>query len=233
MHDYSILDLLKYKTQLINFCILSFLWAVYNFIKYGLDSTAKKIPEYNNNISLVLCTHIIGLISLYLIMLMYISNIRAFHKILLSIQLITFIALSFALYSDNININKKIYIFSLVIAQICWNCLYLLLILITLLIYPIMLRSKGLGWNIGFGTIGKLVVMFLVDLSNEHEYILYFLLFDFLLLVFSYGLPRKIGSFILDLKEYERKEKEKEINDLDVNDEQEVLDLEKKLSKDI
>ena len=237
MKDYSILDLLKYKTQLINFSILSFLWAVYNFIKYGLDSTAKKIPEYNNNILLVLCTHIAGLISLYLIMVMYMSNKRAFHKILLSIQLITFITLLLALYSDNININKKIYIFTLVITQIFWNCLYLLLILITILIYPIMLRSKGLGWNIGFGTIGKLFVMFLVDLSNDHEYILYFLVCDFFLLVFSYGLPYKIGSFVLDLKDYEKKdkkkEKQKEKSDFDDSDEQEVLDLELKLSKDI
>ena len=210
MHDYSILDILKYKSLLIHFSILSFLWAVYNFIKYGLDSTAKEIPEYNNNILWVLCTHIIGLISLYLIMLIYISNKRAFHKLLLSIQLISFITLLIALHSDNININKHIYIFSIVIVQICWNCLYLLLILITILIYPIMLRSKGLGWNIGFGTIGKLVVMFLVDLSNEHEYILYFLLFDFLLLIFTYGLPNRIGSLVLDLNEEKEREREKE-----------------------
>ena len=170
-------------------------------------------------------------------MVMYMSNKRAFHKILLSIQLITFITLLLALYSDNININKKIYIFTLVITQIFWNCLYLLLILITILIYPIMLRSKGLGWNIGFGTIGKLFVMFLVDLSNDHEYILYFLVCDFFLLVFSYGLPYKIGSFVLDLKDYEKKdkkkEKQKEKSDFDDSDEQEVLDLELKLSKDI
>ena len=143
-------------------------------------------------------------------MLIYISNKRAFHKLLLSIQLISFITLLIALHSDNININKHIYIFSIVIVQICWNCLYLLLILITILIYPIMLRSKGLGWNIGFGTIGKLVVMFLVDLSNEHEYILYFLLFDFLLLIFTYGLPNRIGSLVLDLNEEKEREREKE-----------------------
>ena len=207
MKDYSPLDLFKYQSQLINFCILCFLWAVYNFIKYGLDSIAKKILEYTNNIIWVLCIHIIGIINLYLIMVMYISNKRAFHKLLVSIQLITFIILLLALHLDNIRINKNIYIFSIVVAQIFWNCLYLLLILITLLIYPIMLRSKGLGWNIAFGTIGKLVVMFLVDLRNEHEYILYFLFFDFLLLVLSYGLPKKIGSFVLELSNYKEKKK--------------------------
>ena len=140
-------------------------------------------------------------------MVMYISNKRAFHKLLVSIQLITFIILLLALHLDNIRINKDIYIFSIAVAQIFWNCLYLLLILITLLIYPLKLRSKGLGWNIAFGTIGKLVVMFLVDLRNEHEYILYFLFFDFLLLVLSYGLPKKIGSFVLELSNYKEKKK--------------------------
>lgn len=80
MKDYSPLDLLKFKIQVINFCVLSFLWASYNFIKYGLDSTIKKIPEYNNNIFWVLCTHLIGLISLHIVMVIYISYKRAFHK---------------------------------------------------------------------------------------------------------------------------------------------------------
>ena len=219
MKDYSPLDLFIFKSQLINFFILSFLWAVYNFIKYGLDSIAKEIPEYNDNVIWVLGIHIIGIISLYFIMLMYTSNIRAFHKILVSIQLITFISLLFALHLDNVSVNKNIYIFSVVVAQVCWNCLYLLLIIITLLIYPIMLRSKGLGWNIAFGTIGKLVVMFLVDLSNEHEYLLYFMLYDFLLLVFSYGLPKRIGSFVLEFTNYEENKKK----DILQNDEEEEI----------
>ena len=223
MNDYSPLDLFKFKSLLINFCILSFLWAVYNFIKYGLDSIAKKIPEYNDNIIWVLGTHIIGIISLYFILLMYISNIRAFHKILVSIQLITFISLLFALHLDNVSVNKNIYIFSIVVAQVSWNFLYLLLIIITLLIYPIMLRSKGLGWNIAFGTIGKLVVMFLVDLSNEHEYLLYFMLFDFLLLVFSYGLPKRIGSFVVGFTNYDENRK-KDIFEEDEEDE-EIINL--------
>ena len=212
MSDYTPLDLLRYREQLINFCILSFLWAVYNFIKYGLNSTTKKIPEYNNNIIWVLGKHLITLITLYFMMLIYISNYRAFHKLLVSIQLITFNTLLLALYLDNISVNKNIYILSIVIGQIFWNCLYLLLMLITILTYPIMLRSKGLGWNIAFGTLGKLVVMFLVDLTNDHDYILYFLLFDFFVLILSYALPHKIGSFVLEIN-YKEEEKKKDKDD--------------------
>ena len=228
MPDYSPLDLFRFKSHLINFCILCFLWAVYNFIKYGLDSTAREIPEYNNNLTWMIGTHIIGIISLYLIMLLYISNIRAYHKLLVTIQIISFISLLFALHLDNVAVNKTIYIFSIVIAQICWNCLYLLLILITLLIYPIMLRSKGLGWNIAFGTIGKLVVMFLVDSVNEHEYMLYFMLFDFLLMVFSYGLPNKIGSFVLELSYYKKRNEEKtkeEFEDIENENDDENINI--------
>jgi len=203
MNDYSPLDLFRFKDQLINFSILSFIWAVYNFIKYGLNFTAKEIPEYNDNAIWATAKHIIGLLMLYLVMLMYISHPRAFYKILISIQIISFLLLLLALHLDNVNVNKSTYIFSILIVQICWNSLYLLLILISLLIYPIMLRSKGLGFNIAFGTMGKLVIMFLVDLKNEHEYILYFLIFDFLLLVFSNGLPKRIGSFVLDLPKSE------------------------------
>jgi hypothetical protein len=203
MDDYSPLDLFRFKSQLINFSILSFIWAVYNFIKYGLNFTAKEIPEYNSNAIWAITKHVIGLLMLYLIMLIYISHPRAFYKLLVSIQIISFISLLLALHLDNVSIKKSTYIFSILIVQICWNSLYLLLILISLLIYPIMLRSKGLGFNIAFGTIGKLVIMFLVDLKNEHEYILYFLIFDFLLLVFSNGLPKRIGSFVLDLSNSE------------------------------
>jgi len=203
MNDYSPLDLFRFKDQLINFSILSFIWAVYNFIKYGLNFTAKEIPEYNNNAIWATAKHVIGLLMLYLVMLMYTSHPRAFYKLLISIQIISFILLLLALHLDNVNVSKSTYIFSILIVQICWNSLYLLLILISLLIYPIMLRSKGLGFNIAFGTIGKLVIMFLVDLKNEHEYILYFLIFDFFLLVFSNGLPKRIGSFVLDLPKSE------------------------------
>ena len=47
MRDFSILDFFKFKNHLINFCILSFLWAVYNFVKYGIASTMSEILVLN------------------------------------------------------------------------------------------------------------------------------------------------------------------------------------------
>jgi hypothetical protein len=64
MKDYSIFDFFKFKNHLINFCILSFLWAVYNFIKYGIESAMSDIPQYYNNPYLVIFMHILELASL-------------------------------------------------------------------------------------------------------------------------------------------------------------------------
>ena len=209
MKDYSPLDLLIFKTQAINFFTLSFLWAAYNFIKYGLDLTIKKIPEYNDTIAWETIIHLTELFSSFIVMLLYIKYKKAFQKILVTFQLITFITLMLAIhfYNGKKNINR--YILSLIIVQISWNSLYLLHILISLLIYPIMLRSKGFGLNIGLGTIGKLAIMFLIDFRDENEYILYFIIFDFFVMVFSYALPDRIGSFVIDLGEKNKKEQEK------------------------
>ena len=207
MKDYSIFDFFKFKNHLINFCILSFLWAVYNFIKYGIESAMSDIPQYYNNPYLVIFMHILELASLFLIMLLYLIDQTSLQKILISIQLLTFLTLLVSAYLDDEITNIISYIISLLIAKIIWSSLYELLIIISLLIYPIMLRSKGLGWNIALGIFGKFVVTFVTDLSEKNIYILYFLLIDFFALVFSNGLPKKIGSFVIDLVVEDKRKK--------------------------
>ena len=207
MNDYSFFDFFKFKSHLINFCILSFLWTVYNSIKYGMEDTLNEIPHYYTHSYWSIIIQVLGLINLFLILLLYLLNNSAFHKILTSIQLLTFIVLSVGayLYDDKINIIS--YITSLLIAKIVWNCLYLLLLMMSLLIYPIMLRSKGLGWNIALGVVGKLLVTFVIDLTDKHAYILYFLLFDFLTLIFSNSLPSKVANLTIDLSKDEKAQK--------------------------
>ena len=207
MDDYSFFDFFKFKTHLINFSILSFLWNVYNFIKYGMEATLNEIPHYYNHSYWSIIIQVLGLINLFIILLLYSLNNNAFHKLLTLIQLLTFIVLSIAayLYDDKINIIS--YIIALLIAKIIWNCLYILLLMLSLLIYPIMLRSKGLGWNIALGVVGKLLVTFVIDLTDKHAYTLYFLLFVFLTLIFSNSLPSKVGSLTFDLSKDEKAKK--------------------------
>lgn len=222
MKDYSFLDFFKFKSHLINFSILSFLWIIYNFVKYGLESMMSEIPHYYNHIYWSIIIQVLGLVNLFLILVLYLINKNSFYKILISIQLLTFIALSVGayLYDDNIDIDA--YIIFLLIGKTIWNCLYLLLIIMSLLIYPIMLRSKGLGWNIALGILGKFFVTFVVDLEEKHHSILYFLFFLFFTLVFSNSLPSKIGSLTIDLSRDEKAEKVldkifKEVDDSEFN----------------
>ena len=207
MKDYSFLDFFKFKSHLINFSILSFLWMIYNFVKYGLEAMLNMIPHYYNHSYWSIIIQVLGLVNLFLILVLYLINKNSFYKILISIQLLTFITLSVGayLYDDNINIDA--YIIFLLIGKTIWNCLYLLLLIMSLLIYPIMLRSKGLGWNIALGILGKFFVTFVVDLEEKHHSILYFLFFLFLTLVFSNSLPSKIGSLAIDLSKDEKTEK--------------------------
>ena len=200
LKDYSLLDLFTFKTQIRNFFTVSFLWGAYNFIKYGLDLTLKKIPEYNDTISWEIIIHSCELFTSFIVMFLYIKYKKAFQKLLITFQLVTFIALMLTIQLCYGQKNIKRYIISLVIVQISWNSLYLLHILISLLIYPIMLRSKGFGLNISLGTIGKLVIMLLIDFKDQYDYILYFFVFNFFVLVISYALPDRIGSFVIDSK---------------------------------
>jgi len=199
MRDYSFFDFFKFQEHLINFSVVTFLWIVYNLIKSGLDFTLNVFPQYYNTVGWIILINVFGLITLFIIMLLYTVKQSAFHRILISVELLTFISLLFSLYLDDINININAYIASLVIAKLIWNFLYLLLILMSLLVYPIMLRSKGLGWNIALGIFGKLVATFVIDLNDKNVYVLYFLLFNFLMLIFSYSLPKRIGSIVIDL----------------------------------
>lgn len=58
------------------------------------------------------------------------------------------------------------------IAEVCWNCLYLLLYIITSLIYPSVLRTKGLSYNKEFGKIGTLMAPLFFRFNNNENYLI-------------------------------------------------------------
>ena len=213
MSDYSFFDFFKFQNHLINFLILSFLWAVYNFIKYGIQATMDEIPQYYQHPYWRIIIHLLDLVTLFLITLLYIINQSAFYRILISIEILGFIFLALSEYFDDIKVGINTYLISLLIGKTIWNCMYLLLIIIALLIYPIMLRSKGLGMNIALGILGKLVVTFIVDSYERNDYILYILLFNFFMLVLSNKLPIKIGSLTIDIANKDNNRKDTNLND--------------------
>ena len=207
MQDYSILDFFKFQNHLITFFIVSYLWVVYNFIKYGLQSTLNHNSDYYKRDYWIIIIEVFGLINLFIIMLLYLKTQKSFHHLIISIEILTLITLLVSCYLDDDHFDNIYFIVSLLVGKIIWNSLYLLLILMSLLFYPIMLRSKGLGWNIALGVVGKLIVALVIDSRARDEYFLYFLVFNFLALVFSNSLPKRIGSLLIDLSQDEETSK--------------------------
>ena len=207
MQDYTIFDFFKYQNHLITFFIVSYLWAVYNFLKYGLQSTLNHNSDYYKHDYWIIIIEVLGLINLFVIMFLYLKTQKSFHHLIISIEILTLITLLVSCYLYDDHLDNIYYIVSLLVGKVIWNSLYLLLIIMSLLFYPIMLRSKGLGWNIALGVVGKLIVALVIDSRATDEYFLYFLVFSFLALVFSNSLPKRIGSLLIDLSQDEETNK--------------------------
>ena len=84
------------------------------------------------------------------------------------------------------------------LGKVCCHVVYLVMYVIASEIYPILIRTKGVGFNIGFSGIGTIISIFLVENLKFDGLILYFLLFNFFSLVFCYSLPNRIGTLLLE-----------------------------------
>ena len=113
MSDYSFFDFFKFQNHLINFLILSFLWAVYNFIKYGIQAAMNEIPQYYQHPYWRIMIHLLDLVTLFLITLLYIINQSAFYRVLISIELLGFIFLALSEYFDDVKVGANTYLISL------------------------------------------------------------------------------------------------------------------------
>ena len=231
MKDYSPLDLLRFQSQIKNFAILSFIWGVSLIIKNGINLTWKNIPEYKNYYILIFFTYIAEYLCYYLIYLIYSSNQSAFHKLLVSIQLLSFTFLVFSIY----NKNSVLFFILLSVIKVLMSCMFLILFIITSLIYPMMIRTKGLGWNTATGFLGAIITPFLVENIEEDNLVLYYLAFQFFALTFSYGLPNRIGNMILDVP-YKRKNEdesydEKYAQSMNLSQSEDFINLSMKDSK--
>ena len=92
----------------------------------------------------------------------------------------------------------------------------------TLLIYPAIIRTHGLGGSLTLANIGNIVAIFFNYDININEIALYYLVFLFFALMLSYGLPNKIGSIVLAKPMEEKKP-----------DDEENIDIPKKFTGDI
>ena len=121
------------------------------------------------------------------------------------------------IYTDLNSIEAR-EILLLFTGRLCWSCMFALISIITAIIYPIMIRTKGFGWNKSFGFIGAIIAIILVEYIEIKKANYIFLVLEFFTLTLSYGLPNKIGTFILEnpsvIQNAKEKDKDKDNSEL-------------------
>ena len=123
------------------------------------------------------------------------------------IQFVFFVLVGFFIQK----MNFKFQAVFLMLGKVCSHIVYLIMYVITVAIYPIMIRTIGVGFNIGFSAIGTIIAIILVENLKLESLILYFLLFNFFSNVICYGLPLKIGTMLLDNPKLIQQEDEDDI----------------------
>ena len=211
MKDYSPLDLIRFKKQIKNFLILSFLWGVTMLIKNGINLQSKYIQKMDEKIFWPVLNYVLEIITYYIMLFLLIIPKIEFHHSLIMLQIISFIIFMIIIYIglEDYGDGKIILLFA---GRLCWTSMFALLSVITAIIYPIMIRTKGFGWNKSFGFLGAIFSNILIEYIQIQNGISIFLVFEFFSMTLSYGLPNKIGTFILESPSHihENKEKDKD-----------------------
>ena len=207
MKDYSPLDLFK-ENQITNFLILSYLWVASTIVRSGFNIYFKNIPEYKEDFIyyvIMLFGEFIGFIFIYQT---FTRKLSSFHPLLVTLLLLNFLIFAFGVYRDKeFNFYDFIQLFSI---KVLTGSVFLILFVMTLLIYPVILRTHGLGGTLTLASIGDIITLFLDEIKLD-DISLYYLIFLFFALMLSYGLPNKIGTIIL-AKPMEEKKQEGEEN---------------------
>ena len=197
MSDFTPLDLLRFQSQIKHFLTLTFIWIVTVIIRTGIDFRKKYIRNYIGKLQYPIINFGLDICLPFILLIIYHHFQYSIQKILVSanlVQFIFFVLVGF--FIQKIHENSQIVF--LMLGKVCCHVVYLVMYVITSEIYPIMIRTKGVGFNIGFSGIGTIISIFLIENLEFDSLILYFLLFNFFSIVICYGLPNKIGTLLLD-----------------------------------
>ena len=226
MKDYSPLDLLK-EGQIINFLILSYLWMASTIVRDGFNIYFINIKEYSKDFYYYLAMVFGEFLGFIFIYQTFTRKLTSFHPLLVTLLLSNFLILAFGthIFKDaKFNIFDFLQLFSI---KVFTGSVNLILYIMTLLIYPIIIRTHGLGATLTLASIGDIIALFFDYELNINDITLYFLVFLFFALMLSYGLPNQIGTIILAKPKEE--EKKPETQGADENN----LEISKRLTNDI
>ena len=214
MNEFTPLDLLRFQSQIKNFLCMSIIWIITVIVRTGIDLRKKYITTYIGKIQYPIINFGLDILLPLILLIIYHQDQYSIQRILVTANLIQFIFFVFVLFFIQ-KMHFSTQNILLTLGKVCCHGVYLVMYVITFEIYPIMIRTKGAGFNIGFSGIGTIISIFLIENLEFDTLILYFLFFNFFSMVMCYGLPNKIGTLILDNPKMVKKEGEKDDDDDD------------------
>ena len=196
MRDFTPLDLLRFQSQIKNFLVLTFIWIVINIIRTGINFRSKYSYIYQEKLQYPIINFSLDISLPFFLLIIYYNYQYSIQKILISANLIQFIFFVFAGFFLQ-KMKEKTQMIFMILAKVSCHVVYLVMSVITCIIYPILIRTKGVGFNIGFSGIGAIISIFLTENLSYKSLILYFILLNFFSAIMCYALPNKIGTLLL------------------------------------
>ena len=209
MRDFTPLDLLKFQSQIKNFLILTFIWIVTNIIRTGINFRAKYSYIYQEKLQYPIINFGLDICLPFILLIIYHNYQYSIKRILISANLIQFIFFVFAGFFIQ-KMKEKTQLIFAIFAKVFCHVVYLVMNVITCNIYPILIRTKGVGFNIGFSGIGAIISIFLTENLSYKSLILYFILFNFFSIIICYELPNRIGTLLLDYPKIKKEEEDED-----------------------
>ena len=210
MKDFTPLDLLRFQAQIKNFLTLTFIWIVTVIVRTGIDLQKKYMLDYMGKLEYPIINFGLDIFLPAVLLVIYYYQQYSIQKMLVTGNLVQFVFFVFVGFFIQRMSSTTLIIVILILGKVCCHIVYLIMYVITSEIYPILIRTKGVGFNIGFSGIGTVISIFLVENLNLDSLILYLLFFNFFSMVICYGLPNKIGTLLLDNPKGSKKENDDE-----------------------
>ena len=212
MKDFTPFDLLRFNSQISNFLTLSFIWIVTVIVRTGIDLQKKYMTDYMGKLQYPIINFSLDIVMPGILLVIYHFYQYSIQRILVTANLFQFIFFVFVGFCIQ-KMKSKALIVILILGKVFCHAVYLVMYVITSEIYPIMIRTKGIGLNVGFSGLGTVVAIFLIENLNLDSLILYFLLFNFFSMVICNNLPNKIGTLLLENPKGLKKENDEDDED--------------------
>jgi len=183
MHHYTIMDLLRYKSQRGNFIIICFVWITSAIIYYALTIRLKAFSdEIYVNLFFIYAIDIVTCCFFG-----YLSNTMFFGRIktIQLLMMISFIVFFISLIIETNETRLKNYI--ILISRICFNCIFCIIYFISTEIYPTVVRAKGLAYNSAFSRLGGMLAPFIVEKMDDNTTFILFCFLNFLCSILTFN----------------------------------------------